>query len=266
MTPKLSVVICSSGRKKSLKQCLRSLEKQSFKEFEIVVVATNLRLKTKNSRLKVRWLSDPRQGLASARDLGWRKAAGEIVSWIDDDVVVAENWAKNLLQIFEGKQNVGGVTGPTIVPEKRLKNRLVFWWYQAKGWLKPFAWLWVKLMLDNQPFAVGKLTKIGWWTPGSNFKTCLSLKGLVEVDYLEACNMSLRRELVKKVGGFDLSYRGTSEWCELDLARRIKNLGFRLVFSRQVRVEHRVSKAGAYLNRRKIGERISNYLKFHLRY
>ena len=201
--------------------------------------------------------------LVKARDLGWRKAKGEIVAWIDDDVVVDKNWAKNLIKVLQDHPEVGGVSGPTIVAENLLKNRLVFWWYGKKNWL---AKLWVKLVLDNQPFNVGKITKIGWWSPGSNFKSCLKLKGLQEVDYLEACNMVLRRDLVKKVGGFDLNYKGTSEWCELDLAMRIKRLGYRLVWSREVKVEHHVSRSGVFKERRKWGERIKNYLRFRKRH
>lgn len=236
---KLSVVICTSGRPESLKKALQSLDKQVFKDFEILIMRES--------------------PLVKARDLGWRKAKGEIVSWIDDDVILDKDWARNLVKIFEENPGVGGVSGPTIVPESLLKNRLVFWWYGKKNRL---ARLWVKLVLDNQPLAVGKITKIGWWSPGSNFKQCLKLLGLQDVDYLEACNMSLRRELVRRAGGFDLGYKGTSEWCELDLAMKVKQLGYRLVWSREVKVEHCVSRSGVFIKRKNWRERIRNYLRF----
>ncbi len=236
---KLSVIICTSGRPESLKQVRTSLQQQSFKDLEIVIVKES--------------------PLVKARDLGWRRAKGEIVAWIDDDVVADKNWAENLVKIFTDNSDVGGVSGPTLVPENLLKNRLVFWWYGKKNLA---AKLWVKLILDSQPLAIGKITKIGWWSPGSNFKECLKLKGLHNVDYLEACNMSLRRKLVERVGGFDLGYKGTSEWCELDLAMKVKQLGYRLVWSSQVKVEHHVSRSGAFIKRKNWGERIKNYLKF----
>ena len=236
---KLSVIICTSGRPKSLKKALQSLSNQSFKDLEILVIKES--------------------PLVKARDLGWRKAKGEIVAWIDDDVIVDKNWAKNLVKIFEENTDIGGVSGPTIVPEDLLKNRLVFWWYGKKNLA---AKLWVKLILDNKPFNVGKITKIGWWSPGSNFKSCLRLKGLQSVDYLEACNMSLRRKLVEQAGGFDLRFKGTSEWCELDLSMRVKKLGYRLVWSSKVKVEHHVSRGGVFIKRRNWWERIQNYLRF----
>jgi len=236
---KLSVIICTRGRPESLKKVLKSLQQQSFKDLETVVIKES--------------------PLSKARDLGWRKAKGEVAAWIDDDVTLDKDWAKNLVKIFEENKDVGGVSGPTIVSKELLKNRLVFWWYNKKSWL---AKLWVKLVLDGKPFTVGKITKIGWWSPGSNFKQCLKLKGLIEVDYLEACNMALRRDLVKKAGGFDLGFKGTSEWCEPDLAIRVKKLGHRLVWSNKVKLEHQVSRSGVFIKRRNWWERIKNYLYF----
>jgi GT2 family glycosyltransferase len=240
---KLSVIICSGGRPESLKKTVKSLEAQSFSDWELVVVKE--------------------RPLARARDLGWRRAKGELVAWIDDDVVLSKNWAKNLVKIFDEDPKVGGVSGPTLVPEKLLNNRLVFWWYGRDDFL---AKVWVKWVLQGRPSDVGRIYSNGWWSPGSNFKSCLKLKGLWEVDYLEACNMCLRRELVKRVGGFDKGYKGTAEWCELDLAMRVKELGIRLVWSRGVRLRHEVSQGGVYVDRRKILERVRNYLKWRRRW
>jgi len=240
---KLSVIICSGGRPESLEKTLKSLKSQSFKDWELVLVGD--------------------RPLVKARDLGWRRAKGELVAWIDDDVVLSKDWAKNLVTIMDENPDVGGVSGPTIVPERLLKNRLVFWWYGRRDWK---AKLWRKWVLQGRPNDVGRIYPNGWWSPGSNFKSCLKLKGLWEVDYLEACNMCLRRSLVKKVGGYDMDYKGTAEWCELDLAMRVKELGFRLVFSSKVKVRHEVSRGGVYIDRRRIVERIQNYLKFRRRH
>ena len=78
--------------------------------------------------------------------------------------------------------------------------------------------------------------------------------------------MALRRELVKKVGGYDMDYKGTAEWCELDLSMRVKESGVRLVWSREVRLRHEVSKGGVYIDRRRIVERVRNYMKFRKRH
>jgi glycosyltransferase involved in cell wall biosynthesis len=236
---KLSVIICTKNRPESFKKTQDSLNKQTFRDWELVVVTES--------------------PLSKARDLGWRRAKGEIVSYIDDDVLLDKNWTKNLVAIFDKYKDVAGVSGPTIIPEQLLKNRLVFWWYKQQN---IFAKLWIWLMLDNHPERVGKITKIGWWSPGSNFSSCLKNKGLIDVDFLEACNMSLRRNLIKQVGGYDLKFKGTSEWCEPDLAMRVKKLGFKLVWSHKVKLKHLVSQDGVYIERRRLPERIQNYLRF----
>jgi len=52
----------------------------------------------------------------------------------------------------------------------------------------------------------------------------------------------------------------------VDLAMRVKELGYRLVFSSKVKVEHHVSKGGAFINRRNILERLRNFIKFYIRH
>ena len=257
----LSVVICSLGRTDNLYNCLQSLTEQTFKNFEVIIISDNKIDHFKN--LTISWFKDINKGLARARDTGWRKAKGELVSWIDDDVVVEKNWAKEVVSTFDKNLKIGGVTGPTIIPLSLISNRIVFWWYQNKSFLSK---LWIKCMLDGDPYQIGKITKIGWWTPGSNFETCLKIDSPIEVDYLEACNMTLRRELVEQVGGFDLHFKGTSEWCEVDLAHRIVKLGKTLIFNPKVRVEHHVSKSGVYKNRHNISERLMNFVRFRIKY
>lgn len=263
MTPKLSVVICTFNRGESLKQCLQSLAKQTFTNFEVVIIG---QAEEFSGKLKIRKVADPKSGLAVARDLGWRKAKAELVAWIDDDVVVTKNWAKSIVSIFDKHKNVAGVSGPTIVPGKFLNQRDAFFWYKPKGLLKIIAPIWIKFFLEDKPEAVGKIFKSGAWSPGSNFSSSLKIKGLIDVDYLEACNIALRRNLVEKVGGFNLDYQGTAEWCELDLAMRIKERGYRLVFSSQVKVEHHLSQKGAFLRRTAAKQRMENFLKFYFRH
>lgn len=75
--------------------------------------------------------------------------------------------------------------------------------------------------------------------------------------------MTIRRKLVKKVGGFDYGYRGIAEWCELDLAQRVKALGVRLVFCSKVRLDHYVSRGGVFNLRSGAKDRMENFLRFY---
>lgn len=273
MKIELSVVVCTYNRKESLRECLQALVGQGGVDMEVVIVdggsddGSDEVIERFGDKLRIKLVVEEEPELALARDRGWREASGEVVAWIDDDVVVGEGWARSLMEVFESDERVGGVSGPTIIPGDLLRERDVFRFYNQDGEVKGvLGKIWAGWFLEGRPLAVGKIFRSGAWSPGSNFKSSLEIEGLVEVDYLEACNMALRRELVEKVGGFDLGFGGTAEWCELDVARRVAELGYRLVFSSKVRVEHKVSRRGVFKRRLKVGERMRNFLKFYFRH
>jgi GT2 family glycosyltransferase len=78
--------------------------------------------------------------------------------------------------------------------------------------------------------------------------------------------MTLRKELIEKVNGFDYGFTKVAEWSELDLAIRIKNLGYRLVFDSRIRVDHHISQGGVYSRRTHAKARMENFFKFYFRH
>lgn len=272
MRPKQSVIICTYNRGESLVHALESLRLQSFKDFEVIIVdggsndTTDKVLEKFENKLQIHIFIIKEKELAKVRDLGWRKAKGEIVSWIDDDVVVSKDWAREMIKIFDKNENIGGVSGPTIIDTEALGRRDVFTFFNKKGILGMLGNIWNTIFLEGGREKVGRLFKSGAWSPGSNFETSLKLRGLVDVDYLEACNMSVRRKLVSQISGYDYSFKGVAEWCELDVSRKVNNLGYRLVFSSKVRVNHNVSQGGVYKLRTGAKERMENFLRFYFRH
>lgn len=269
MKPSLSIIICTYNRAQNLAACLESLTKQTFADFEVVIIDggsednTSKVISEYAKRLIVKKIVFQEKELARARDRGWREAQGEFVSFIDDDVVASPNWAKSVMEIFDNNPDVGGVSGPTIVPKELLKKRDIFLFYTHKGFTGLLGKFWNDFFLEGKMYEVGKIFKSGAWSPGSNFPQSLKIKGLRDVDYLEACNMSLRRKLIEEVNGFDYGFAGTAEWSEPDLAMRIRKLGHRLVFSSKVRVDHNISQKGVYSRRTRAKQRMENFLRFY---
>ena len=272
MRIKLSVIICTFNRAARLNKCLNSLTKQTFSAFEVIIIDggssdnSNIVINKYKKLLKVRKFIFSEKELARARDLGWRKARGKYIAWIDDDVTVTPQWAGEIAATLDKNPKVGGVSGPTIIPVKFLNNRDVFSFYHKSGAWVIVGKIWEKFFLEGKKYEVGKILKSGAWTPGSNFKASLKIKGLKDVDYLEACNMALRKNLVITVNGFDFKYGGVGEWSEIDLAARIKNLGFRLVFNPKAIVHHYISQSGVYKRRTFAKQRMENFLKFYFRH
>jgi len=272
MKLKLSVAICTFNRSKSLSHCLKSLCRQTFSDFEVIIIDggstddTNQIIDKFSKKLKIKLVVDRHKELAQVRDQGWREARGKYVAWIDDDVVVSRNWAQEVITTLDSSSKIGGVSGPTIIDKSLLSKRDVFSFYNKKGIVGLLGKFWNAFFLEGGQYTVGKITKSGAWTPGSNFPQSLKIKELQDVDYLEACNMTLRRNLIAKVGGFDYGYTGVGEWSELDLAMRIKELGYRLVFNSRVRVDHHISQGGVYSRRTYARQRMENFFRFYFRH
>lgn len=266
----LTIVICTYNRCQTLRLCLTSLIKQTDREFDVLLIdggssdGTNKVIATLQKRLKIKTLVDTTPHLAYIRDIGWRNTSSEIVAWIDDDVVVHPEWCAAIKQACK-RPSSGGVTGPTVIPQYLLNNRMVFLFHTTHNpLLKLLGKFYFKLFMQGEKYTIGKIYPSGAWSPGSNFSSALELKRPILVDYLEACNFAVRRSVLAEVGGYDLKYKGISEWCEVDLAFRIRKKGYQLIFDPKIAVEHHVSTAGVFTRRINSFTRMYNLLRFYI--
>ena len=270
-----AVAISTFNRNEDLYKCLVSLSKQSFNDFEVVignggdpVGVEKVAKEFKN--LKIRIVNQGKKGIVEGRSLGWRNTQADIVCFIDDDLVVSPDWLKQIRETFLSDDKIGGVTGPTIIPLARLKNRDMAMFLACPEEIKnPFLRFIIKLylvlVLENKVKEVGKILPSGAFTPGSNFMDCLKLPGPVEVDYLEACHMCFYRSFFEKTGGFDYSYTGTGEWNEPDFSFKVHRLGYRLIFNPKAVTEHHISQGGVFKARTNAYERSWNFIHFYFK-
>ncbi|VEP18903.1 Glycosyl transferase [Hyella patelloides LEGE 07179] len=110
--PKISVVVPAYNVEKYIEAALLSLESQSFKNFEALVVDDGSIDKTpeivesfcaKDSRFKL--LRKPNGGLSSARNYGIRHARGEYIALLDgDDVYNSEKLANHFAWLISSPQ------------------------------------------------------------------------------------------------------------------------------------------------------------------
>ncbi len=111
----VSIVVATLDRPESLAQCMASLRQhRSRHRVEIVVVdnnpASGLSAPVLARHPGVVRVSEPRRGLAYARNAGFLAATGDIVVTTDDDVQVPDGWLDLLLQPFE-RNDVMAVCG-----------------------------------------------------------------------------------------------------------------------------------------------------------
>lgn len=98
-----SVVIPTYNRKESLIETLKAFSKQTFKDFEVVIIDDGSNDGTKevvdNGKFpfQIRYFFQKNQGPAAARNRGIREARSEIILFVDADIIpcpelLAEHW------------------------------------------------------------------------------------------------------------------------------------------------------------------------------
>ena len=275
MKPKASIFIPTYNRYDSLHDALDAYRKQTFKDFEIVLVDGDSdddtkKLPSEYPDLNIRLVVVPEKKLTVAYNRGWQEARGEIGSRMDDDSIPDPGWLEAVVQTMDSNPKIGGVTGPTIIPKEKRKYRASFsflekilnppnlFWKIFGGWYK-------SAVLENDPYAVSKIYKSGTFSPGSNYERSLKIKENLEVDWLEACNTSLRRKLIEQAGGWDENILEVGEWSEPDLCFRIRKLGYKMIFNPKASIQHIPSQKGIFSARTKTYTRLRNFLLYYYR-
>ncbi|WP_370149404.1 glycosyltransferase family 2 protein [Streptacidiphilus sp. EB129] len=183
--PLVSVVVATRERPTALARCLDSLARLRYPRFEVVVIdnapvseATWELVRTRYAD-QVRYLREPRRGLAAAHNRGLAESLGEIVAFTDDDVLVDPDWLDALVRGF-ADPGVGCVTGLILPARLRTPTQILL---EARGgFAKGFEQR--RYRLDRPPadqplfpFTAGRL--------GSG------------------ANMAFRTDALRAVGGFD---------------------------------------------------------------
>ncbi len=275
---KADIYIPTANNIQALSECLESLRQQSYKKFRVIVVGIrhddNVQNLLNNFKdLRIQYLIQSAPGLVQAAQEAYEHAEGDIFIRIDDDVVTTPDWLKHIVEIFQSHPEVGGVTGPTITSADGRKSRDLFLFFERTRSSKNPLWrllhtIYTSYIYENRLYDVGHFMRSGAFTLGSNFENSLTLKTPIEVDNLEACNMAMRMSVLKQYHGFDLIFnRGLGEYHEADIAYKIKKAGYKVWFSSQVQLQHKVENTEtASKPRADAFHRISNFIIFYKRH
>ncbi len=206
----LSVVIPTHNRPAGLERLLQALAAQTLRasEFEVVVVDDGSRepVRGRVEKLPLPYrlvvVSQPQRGAAMARDAGVRRATGEIVVFLDDDMRPSPDLLASHLRLHEATPRA--VVFGHIEPDAALETMPLFERYHAA-------------MLDR-------------WVRDVT-------RGAVALEGQQLCtgNVSMRRSDYLGVGGFDATLL-RSEDAELGL--RLAQAGCTLVFGEDARARH----------------------------
>ncbi|HXG85696.1 MAG TPA: glycosyltransferase [Pyrinomonadaceae bacterium] len=131
---KLDIIIPTYNRAELLKRTLLSLANAELPPDFIVKVtvvdnnstdetrATVEELKSKFKAVELEYVFEAKQGRSYALNTGIAPASGELLSGVDDDVAVAENWYVEIERVFRERWNEIDFVGGKMLPEWERKE------------------------------------------------------------------------------------------------------------------------------------------------
>lgn len=214
--PVLSVVIPTLGRTTLVRTLESLVAARTSEQVEIIVVGT-IRDASVEQAVKgilskhpyARWLSFSFASGDSSqkKNAGFREARAPIVAFLDDDVIVAEDWPERILEPFTDTK-VGLVSGPGLVPDE------LPWMAHLAG-----------AALSSK--AAGYVAQ--------RYRTADARPYPVKWSRLIGCNMAYRRNVLEEIGLFDPDFWPGEEMLA---AYRATSRGYLLIFHPQARVYH----------------------------
>lgn len=136
MLSKVSVIIAAYNEQKNIKECLETITKQSYPDYEVIVVDDGSSDKTRQiiKSFSVTLFEQNHQGPAKARNLGAKQAKGKILVFMDADMTFTQTFLEELV----GPVSEGIYKG-TFSKEEYISNWDNVWarcWNYNQNWPK----------------------------------------------------------------------------------------------------------------------------------
>jgi len=192
---KVSVIVPAYNASKTIDLCLRSILKQDFSDYEVIVVddGSTDDTREKVKKYPVRLITNAQGGVSAARNAGFKASKGDILIFVDSDCVAKKDLIAKLIEPL--KDSKIGVTQA--------------WWEVANE---------------------GRLV------PALIFKTYeYFTRNLEYPDFLWSYCFAIRRELLKKLGMFDVVWKRVED---MDFSYKVIKEGYKIYLMKEVRVGH----------------------------
>ena len=220
--PLISVIIPTYGREEPLRDTLVDVLKQDYPNFEVLVVdqtqkheqKTQAELERLATAGRIQWFRLDWASLPGARNYGVRRAAGEIILFIDDDVQMPVEFLAAHARIYREKPSVGAVAGRVFDRMKLADSQEDFTIEDLppQAMDPGIAWYYIDLVHTVKPQQV------------------LTARG---------CNMSFRREIFTEYNlRFDERFRGSAVREESDFCLQLRQTGYQIWYDPDAALVH----------------------------
>lgn len=214
MDPLVSIIIVNWNAYKYLKKCIDSILKQTYRNFEIIIVDNASSddsvefIETNYSKLLLIKNKD-NVGFAQGNNIGISHSRGEFIALFNPDAVADPEWLSNLVSILKNSEKTAATAGKIFYLGNEFGKNAVFCTWSK---IDPITAFTVNFF-DNEPQA--------------------------EVDYLSGAAMLVKKSVIDKIGEIDpeyFLYFDETDWC----ARMIR-AGYNLIYVPKAIAWHKVS-------------------------
>jgi glycosyltransferase involved in cell wall biosynthesis len=212
--PLVTIAICTKDRPMGVQRLLLSLREQASAlpegsaGLEILIVdnapSDERTRELALQRPKIRYVREQRPGLNFARNRALREARGEILAFLDDDVVVDQHWSAGLAIAWGENRDAAAFTGQVLAMELETEAQVVF--ERRGGFRHGFDRVRYGPVLPGDSLYPGGAGSLG-----------------------TGANMAFRTEVLRRMGGFDEA---------LDTGAPVPGGGDQDIFYRIIRAGH----------------------------
>ncbi len=220
--PALTIAICTRNHSDILMRCIHSILRvcQLGSDIEILIVdnapSDRSTAEAVAKMSGVRYVMEPKPGLDFARNRAVSDASGELLAFLDDDVVIDRSWLVGLKRAWQANPDACAFTGPVLPFELATGSQIAF--EQMGGFGRNFY-----------------RTRFGADLADSSSYPCGA--GMFGC----GCNMVFRRAALLALGGFDEALDTGSPLPgggDLDMFYRVIRAGYALVSEPSLMVYH----------------------------
>lgn len=224
--PLVSIIIINWNGGKVLDNCLRSIKKSNYSNYELIVVDNG---SSDGSQKYAQIKNNKNLGFAPANNQGLKLAKGKYILILNNDTRVTESFLSKMVLKMENTSDIGVIQPKIYMMDK-------------KGYL------------DN---AGSFFTKIGFlehW--GFGKKDSKEFDKETEIFSAKGACMLIRKSIIDKIGLFDSDF--VSYFEESDFCWRVWLLGYKVIFYPKATIYHKV---GFTIRRLDVGNINYHYYK-----
>lgn len=223
---KITIAIVTYERPDILRRTLDSILDQTTVPDEVIIIDDSSGNETERTVADLRTAiaenginftyrhRDANSGMADARNNAIALASGDVICFIDDDVVCEPEWLSGIIEGYQQYPAAVAVGGPAIDTDTNLNP--------------------IPDLIDcrQNPNIMdkygGTIDKSDRWVPPHPVPT----------DLLRGANMSFRTSILEEIGGFDNDYEGSALYEDTDVMARLWKRNETVLYHPKARVNH----------------------------